>query len=215
MQVPFLNIIEVGAGGEHRLRRRGRRPASWAEKRGSSPGPAAYAIGGVEPTITDANVVAGRIDPAYFLGGAMRLDAGLARAAIERLATPLGLTVDACALGIIRIANAIMSAAIRSVTIEQGRDPRHTLVAYGGAGPVHASALAARVADPGGDRPSGAGTFAASGMLVTDLRHDVARTLVGRLDALEEEAIEAVFQTLETEAHDYVVSHSPTVTMLM
>ncbi|MHB8489363.1 MAG: hydantoinase/oxoprolinase family protein [Candidatus Dormibacteria bacterium] len=208
VQVPFLNIIEVGAGGGSIAYvdaggglRVGPRSA------GSSPGPAAYAIGGVEPTITDANVVAGRIDPAYFLGGAMRLDAGLARAAIERIATPLGLTVDACALGVIRIANAIMSAAIRSVTIEQGRDPRdYTLVAYGGAGPVHASALAAELQIPEVIVPAGAGTFAASGMLVTDLRHDVARTLVGRLDALEEEAIEAVFQTLETEAHDYVGS---------
>ena len=208
VQVPFLNIIEVGAGGGSIAYldaggglRVGPRSA------GSSPGPAAYAIGGVEPTITDANVVAGRIDPGYFLGGTMRLDAGLARTAIERLATELGLTVDACALGIIRIANAIMSAAIRSVTIERGRDPRdYTLVAYGGAGPVHAAALASELQIPEVIVPAGAGTFAASGMLVTDLRHDVARTLVGRLDTLDEGDIESVFRTLESEAHDYVGS---------
>jgi N-methylhydantoinase A len=208
VQVPFLDIIEVGAGGGSIAYldaggglRVGPRSA------GSSPGPAAYAIGGVEPTITDANVVAGRIDPGYFLGGAMRLDADLARAAIERVATPLGLSVDACALGILRIANAIMSAAIRSVTIEQGRDPRdYTLVAYGGAGPVHAAALAGELQIPEVIVPAGAGTFAASGMLVTDLRHDVARTMVGRLDSFEEDDIEAVFRTLESEAHDYVGS---------
>jgi N-methylhydantoinase A len=208
VQVPFLNIVEVGAGGGSIAYldaggglRVGPRSA------GSAPGPASYGNGGVEPTITDANVVAGRIDPGYFLGGAMPLDATLARAAIERLATPLGLSVDACALGIIRVANAIMSAAIRSVTIEQGRDPRdYTLVAYGGAGPVHAAALAAELQIPEVIVPAGAGTFAASGMLVTDLRHDVARTLVGRLDALDEDDIDAVFRSLETEASEYVGS---------
>jgi N-methylhydantoinase A len=208
VQVPFLNIVEVGAGGGSIAYldaggglRVGPRSA------GSSPGPAAYANGGVEPTITDANVVAGRIDPSYFLGGAMRLDADLARTAIERLATPLGLSVDACALGIIRVANAIMAEAIRSVTLEQGHDPRdYTLVAYGGAGPVHAAALAGELQIPEVIVPSGAGTFAASGMLVTNLRHDVARTLVGRLDALDDDSIEALFRTLETEASEYVGS---------
>ncbi len=209
VQVPFLNIIEVGAGGGSiAYIDAGGGLRVGPKSAGSSPGPAAYSIGGVEPTITDANVVAGRIDPGYFLGGAMQLDAGLARAAIDQLATPLGLTVEACALGIIRVANAIMSAAIRSVTIEQGHDPRdYTLVAYGGAGPVHAAALAAELQIPEVIIPAGAGTFAASGMLVTDLRHDVARTLVGRLDALEEDDVERGFRTLEAEAHAYVGSH--------
>lgn len=218
VQVPFLDIVEVGAGGGSIAHvdgggglRVGPRSA------GSVPGPAAYALGGTEPTITDANLMLGRIDPDYFLGGEMQLDKGLAQASIARLAAVLDLSELECALGIVRVANAIMSAAIRSITLERGRDPRDfTLVAYGGAGPVHAATLAAELQIPGFIVPAGAGMFGAFGMLVTDRRHDVARTLVGRLDRLSDDEVDEAYGALELEASEYVTSrfaeHSNAVT---
>ena len=206
VQVPFLDIIEVGAGGGSiaHLDAGGALHVG-PRSAGSSPGPAAYGLGGTEPTITDANVVAGRIDPDWFLGGDMPLDASLARAAIARVAGQLGIAVEQCAHAVIRVANSIMSEAIRAVTVERGRDPRDfTLVAYGGAGPVHATAVARELNIPRVLVPAGPGTFAAYGMLVTDLRHDVARTLTGRLDALDSEMVAARFAELEADAAAYV-----------
>ena len=208
VQVPFLEIVEVGAGGGSIAHldaggglRVGPRSAS------AVPGPASYGLGGTEPTITDANVVAGRINPDYFLGGEMRLSAELARAALQRVAAPLGIAVEECANAIIRIANTIMAEAVRAVTVERGRDPREfTLVAYGGAGPVHAAAIAAELQIPRVLIPAGPGTFAAYGMLVTDLRHDVARSLAGRLDTVDPAAIAASFADLEREAAGYLRS---------
>ena len=208
VQVPFLEIVEVGAGGGSIAYldaggglRVGPRSA------GSIPGPATYGRGGVDPTITDANVVAGRINPDYFLGGDMRLDAGLAHTALARLAEPLGIDVEHCANAVIRIANTIMAEAIRAVTVERGRDPRDfTLVAYGGAGPVHATSLAAELQIPRVLIPAGPGTFAAYGMLVTDLRHDVARTLTGVLDSVDPAIVASRFDELEHEASAYVRS---------
>lgn len=206
VQVPFLDIIEVGAGGGSVAfldsgggLRVGPRSA------GSEPGPASYNRGGREPTITDANVVAGRIDADYFLGGEMPLRSDLARAAVGKIAGSLQVPVDECARGIIRIANSIMSEAIKAVTLKRGRDPRDfTLVAYGGAGPVHAAALAAELHIPRILIPAGPGTFAAFGMLVTDMRHDVARTVSGRIDNFSEKAIEGLFTELEADAARYV-----------
>jgi N-methylhydantoinase A len=208
VQVPFLEIVEVGAGGGSIAHvdaggglRIGPRSA------GSVPGPAAYGLGGTEPTITDANVVAGRINPDYFLGGEMRLSEDLARAALGRVAEPLGIDVEQCANAIIRIANTIMAEAIRAVTVERGRDPRDfTLVAYGGAGPLHATSLASELQIPRVLIPAGPGTFAAYGMLVTDLRHDVARTLTGRIDTIDPEAAATLFGELEREAAGYLRS---------
>ncbi len=206
VQIPFLDIVEVGAGGGSIADldaggglRVGPRSA------GSAPGPAAYGLGGTEPTITDANVVLGRIAPDYFLGGEMQLRADLACAAVDRLARTLGLSRSECAQGILRVANTIMASAIRSVTIERGRDPRDlTLVAFGGAGPVHACSLAAELRIPEVLVPAGAGTFAAFGMLETDLRHDVARTFVSRLDELADQDVERAFEELEAQARGYL-----------
>jgi N-methylhydantoinase A len=206
VQVQFLDIVEVGAGGGSIASldaggglRVGPRSA------GSHPGPAAYGLGGQEPTVTDADIVLGRIGAGYFLGGAMRLHPDLARAAIERLADRLALGVEECALGVVRVANAVMASAIRAVTVGRGRDPRDlTLVAYGGAGPVHACSLAAELRIPEVIVPSGAGTFAAFGMLTTDLRHDTSRALARRLDSVGEGEAEGVFRDLEAEADGYV-----------
>jgi N-methylhydantoinase A len=210
VQVPFLDIVEVGAGGgsvayadEGGGLRVGPRSA------GSFPGPACYSLGGTEPTITDANVVVGKIHPSHFLGGEMALNGGAAEAALGELGLEFELDAQECARAVIRVANSIMANAIRSVTVERGRDPRDfTLVAYGGAGPVHAAALAADLMIPRVLIPSGSGTFAAFGMLVTDLRHDSARTYVANLDAITLEDIEAQFALCTDEALAFLAEHS-------
>lgn len=206
VQVQFIDIIEVGAGGgsiAHLDPGGGMRVGP--RSAGSHPGPAAYGLGGDEPTVTDANVVLGRIGSEYFLGGAMRLHPDLARAAVESLGEQLGLGLHECALGIVEVANAVMASAIRAVTVERGRDPRDlTLVAYGGAGPVHACSLAAELSIPEVIVPHRAGTFAAFGMLATDLRHDATQPLLRPLDALGHQEAEEVFRRLETEAGSFV-----------
>lgn len=202
VQVPFIEVVEVGAGGgsvAYQDSSTGLRVGP--RSAGAEPGPAAYARGGVEPTVTDANVVVGKIAPASFLEGKMMLDADAAATAVGGLAEGLDIDLHDCANGIIRVANAIMAAAIRAVTIERGRDPRDfTMVAYGGAGPVHAIALADELGIPSVIIPARSGTFAAFGMLVTNLRHDVARTLVGRLDRLDPADTEGRFGELEADA---------------
>lgn len=207
VQVPFLDIVEVGAGGGSvayvdpgGALRVGPRSA------GSAPGPACYGRGGIEPTVTDANLVAGRIDADYFNGGEMKLQVDLAEAAIARVAGQIGLDIGSCAHSIIRIANSIMAEAIRAVTVERGRDPRDfTMVAYGGAGPLHATALARDLGIPRVLIPAGPGTFGAFGMLVTDVRHDVAKT-VGRrpLSSIDGSEAAELFRTLEEDAASYI-----------
>lgn len=206
VQVPFIDVIEVGAGGgsiayldEANGLRVGPRSA------GAAPGPACYGLGGDEPTVTDANVVVGKIAPESFLAGELTLDAEAAIAAVSTLADGLAMDVHDCANGVIRVVNAIMAAAIRAVTIERGRDAREfTLVAYGGAGPVHAVALADELEIPRVLIPARSGTFAAFGMLETNMRHDVARTLVGRLDRLDGNEVEEMLCELERDATSVV-----------
>jgi N-methylhydantoinase A len=202
VQVPFLQIVEVGAGGgsiAHLDPAGGLRIGP--QSAGSDPGPACYGLGGTEPTITDANLLAGRIDAERFLGGAMPLDRELAERAVGELADSLGIDVERAADGVIRLANSIMAHAIRAVTVERGRDPRdYVLVAYGGGGPLHAGDLAAELDIPRIVIPVGAPTFAAFGMLVADLRHDVSASLVRRLDAVEQGDLDELFGVLREQA---------------
>ena len=151
VRTPVIDLVEVGAGGGSEAwidaggaLRVGPRSA------GARPGPACYGLGGTTPTITDANLALGRLDPAFFLGGEMALDADAARRAIaERVAAPLGLDPLAAASGIVEIANAHMIGAMRLVSVQRGYDPRDfVLVAFGGAGPLHANALARELAIP-------------------------------------------------------------------
>jgi N-methylhydantoinase A/oxoprolinase/acetone carboxylase beta subunit len=162
-------VGHVDAGGAFRV---GPRSA------GASPGPAAYGLGGDEPTVTDANVVLGRIDPDRFLGGEMRLDREAAAAAVNVLADRLGLGLLDAAEGIVTIANANMAGAIRSRTIQKGHDPREfTLVAFGGAGPLHAAEVADSLGVPEVLVPPFPGITSATGLLTTDLRYDQMRTV--------------------------------------
>jgi N-methylhydantoinase A len=162
---------------------------------GARPGPACYGRGGVTPTITDANLALGRLNPSFFLGGEMALDAGAARRAIaERVAAPLGLDPLAAAAGIVEIANAHMIGAMRLVSVQRGYDPRRfVLVAFGGAGPLHANALARELGIPSVLVPPNPGIASAVGMLMTDIRHEFVTTRRLRVDALTPATLASLF----------------------
>jgi N-methylhydantoinase A len=184
VQAPTVEIVEIGAGGGSIV---------WADgaggmhvgprSAGADPGPACYGRGGQQPTLTDANLVAGRLDPDYFLGGTMRLDPGRARQALSGLAATLGADVQEAARGVLRYAIAQMSHALRLVTVRRGYDPRDfAFVAYGGAGPLHAALLARELGIARTIIPPGPGHFSAFGMLAGPLRADAVQTVVGPLD---------------------------------
>jgi N-methylhydantoinase A len=203
LKVPAVDIAEVGAGAgsiawidDGGLLRVG------PESAGAAPGPACYALGGTRPTVTDANVVLGFLNPAYLAGGDLPLDAGRAHAAIrDRVAGPLGLGVVEAAHGVREVANANMARAIRSVTIERGRDPRDfTLIAFGGSGPVHAVDVARALEIPRVLVPVAPGVFTAVGMLASDVEHHLVRAHAALLARLAPAAANAVIDEMAAEA---------------
>jgi N-methylhydantoinase A len=205
VRTPVVDLVEIGAGGgsiawidSGGLLRVGPRSAS------SDPGPVCYRRGGVEPTVTDANVVLGRLNPSYFLGGEIDLDAeGAWRAIDERCASPLGMSVVEAASGIVEIANTAMVNALHLISVQRGYDPRDfVLVAFGGAGPVHANALARDAEMPTLVVPSSPGIFSATGLLTTDLKRDAARTIMRPLEELDAAELEHAFAELERAAAD-------------
>ncbi len=178
IQIPMIDIRTIGAGGGS---------LAWIDKggmlqvgpksAGAFPGPACYGRGGTAATVTDANVVLGRIDPENFLGGGMKLDAAAARAAVAAVADQIRKTPEEAALAIVRILNNNMVGALRSVLTERGLDPRDfALMAFGGAGPVHVSDLMVEAGIPEGLVPNFPGQFSAFGFLMTDARIDLERT---------------------------------------
>jgi N-methylhydantoinase A len=198
--MPTVDIHTIGAGGgslawlEAGALRVGPRSA------GADPGPACYGRGGSEAAVTDASLVLGRMNPAYFLGGTVDLDVEAADKAIGIMADELGLSKIALAEGILAIVNAKMADAIRTITVKQGIDPRdYSLVAYGGAGPMHAVALAEELGIRDVIVPWSPGTFSAWGMLQSDIRHDVARTFYSHVTATDADDVEDVFAELETQ----------------
>ena len=201
--VAGVEVHSVGAGGgsigwidSGRALRVGPRSA------GARPGPACYGLGGEEPTVTDANVVLGYLDPQVFLGGRRSLRADLAAAAVERhVAAPLGLDVLAAAAGVIEVVDANMVDAIRAVSVERGIDPRgFTLVSGGGAGGLHAVRLARKLGVRQLLIPAEAGTYCAFGMTVTDVRHDHSEPLHALFNALDVSAVNTLFAGLESRA---------------
>ena len=154
-----------------------------------------------EPTITDANLVLGRISSEYFLGGEIRLDVDAARWAIKtQCAEPLNMDVDEVAVGIVEIANNAMVSALRRVSVQRGYDPRDfLLVAFGGAGPVHANRLAEELEIPTVLVPMSPGTTSAMGLLVTDIRHDYSVALIQRADHLDIEIATAHFNRMKSD----------------
>jgi N-methylhydantoinase A len=187
MQLPVVDIVEVGAGGGS---------IAWCDDHGAlhvgpvsagaDPGPACYGRGGAAPTVTDADLVLGRLNGARFLGGGMTLDGAAAEAAIRRNAERLGLDVVAAACGIATIVDGAMSLAVRAVSLDRGIDPREaTVIAFGGAGPLHAAAIAREIAIPTVVIPRLPGNFSALGMLMADWRQDFVRTLIGELERVD------------------------------
>ncbi len=199
--VPMLDVHTIGAGGGSiafvdpaGAFRVGPRSA------GAVPGPACYGLGGEEPTVTDAHVVLGRIDPDRFLGGQMHLDVARAAAAFERLADQLGLGLAEAAEGAITIANANMARAIRSRTVEKGHDPREfALVAFGGAGPLHAAEVADSLDIPEVLVPPHPGITSASGLLTSDLKYDQMRTVFMVQGDVDEARLNGALDDLEDE----------------
>jgi len=206
MNIQALDLVEIGAGGGSIARPRLGVIAVGPESASSTPGPVCYGRGGTEPTVTDANLALGYLNPEDFAGGALRLRPGEAVRAIEdRLARPLGLSVDEAAWGIHTIVNTNMELATRVVSIERGRDPRGlTLVAFGGSGPVHGCRLAQALGIPRVILPAAAGVTAAIGLLAAEVRFDVARTYVGRLDALDPARLEAMYEDMAGQAREVV-----------
>ncbi len=179
IQIPMIDIRSIGAGGGS---------IAWIDKggmlrvgpqsAGANPGPACYGAGGTAATVTDANLVMGRISAENFLGGSMRLDVAAAQDAVGRVAAQVGMTRDAAAMAIARIANNNMVGALRSVLIERGLDPRDfTLMGFGGAGPLHTCDLMLDTGIPNGIIPNHPGQFSAYGFTLADARVDRHRTM--------------------------------------
>jgi len=195
------SIAHVGPGGMMRV---GPRSA------GAVPGPACYGQGGTEPTVTDANLVLGTLDPARFLGGARVLDADAAQRAVARLGATLGLGVMECAAGIHALANVAMAEGIRMATVRRGVDPRgFCLLAFGGAAGLHASAVARDLGIRRLAVPLLAAGLSAWGMLQTDLRYEVSRSLIGAAAMPDEATLRALFDDLEAAARARMASWMP------
>ena len=183
VRLPMVEIRTIGAGGGSIAAvDAGGRLTVGPRSAGAQPGPACYGRGGAEPTVTDANIVLGRLDPAFFLGGAMALDLEAARRAIaERVARPLALDLERAAEGILAVTNTNLAAAIRLSLFEKGLDPRDfTLLSFGGAGGLHALPVAQELGIARVVFPPNAGTFSAYGMLHSEIVHDLAWSRVLR-----------------------------------
>lgn len=201
IQIPMIDIFEVGTGGGSIARiGEGNSLRVGPQSAGSMPGPACYGRGGTEPTVTDANLLLGRLDEHNFLGGEMPLDRNAAQDAVRSVASPLGLEETAMADGILRIAVTTMSHAVKAVTTERGLDAgAFTMVVYGGAGPLHASAIAREIGIRRVLIPFSPGHFSAYGMLFSDLRYDYVRSCFRRLDDVSFDELEAIYAEMEKE----------------
>jgi len=203
VMIPVVDVVEVGTGGGS---------IAWIDEvgalkvgprsSGAAPGPIAYGLGGQEPTITDANLVLGRLSAERFLGGEMRLDLEGATTGIKRkVGDPLGLEVHGAARAIVDIAVAKMSLAVREVSVQQGHDPRDfALVASGGAGPLHAVAVARDLRIPTVVVPRLPSHFSALGMLLAEERHDLVRTYLAPVESCDFSIVGGIVDELESEA---------------
>jgi N-methylhydantoinase A len=200
MQLPVVDIVEVGAGGGS---------IAWCDaigglhvgpvSAGADPGPACYGRGGVEPTVTDADLMLGRLNDARFLGGHMSLDRPRAEAALGKIGQKLGLDAMTAARGVATIVDSAMSLAVRAVSVKRGIDPRETtLIAFGGAGPLHAVAIAREISIPKVVIPKLPGAFSALGMLMAEWRQDFVRTLIGELGKVGAAAAATAFAELRS-----------------
>jgi N-methylhydantoinase A len=200
IKISSVELIETGAGGGSiaRVDRFGLLKVG-PDSAGSEPGPACYQRGGVEPTVTDADLVLGYIDPTYFLGGRMRLDPAAAERAIrDRLADPLGLSVARAAWSVHQVVNENMANAARVHAAERGRDPRNfPLFAFGGAGPVHAYRVAEKLGIKEIIAPFGAGVGSTIGLLVAPIAFDFVRTAAARVRSLDWDVVGQLLTDME------------------
>jgi N-methylhydantoinase A len=204
LALPMLAVHTVGAGGGSvAWRDAGGALRVGPRSAGAEPGPACYGRGGSEPTVTDANLVLGYLGSESPLAGGVALDADAARQAIEPLANDLGLDPIACAEGIVRVANAEMVRALRVVTVERGVDPRgYALIAFGGAGPLHAAAIAEELGINRVVCPRASGVLAALGLVVSPRRRDVQQSVLLTGDELTAEAIRRRVEELAGRAQE-------------
>ncbi len=209
LKVPAIDLAEVGAGGGSIIwidaggsMRVGPRSA------GAAPGPVCYGQGGTEPTITDANVVLGYINPGYLVGGGLRLDAGKARAAVERaVAAPMGLAVEHAAYGAHKVAAANMIRAIKSVSTERGRDPRqYAMIAFGGNGPLFAAGMAESLGIKRIVVPPVPGLFSSFGLLCAEVEHHYSRTFRRLLDRVDLAELNAAWGRMAAEARQQLAA---------
>ncbi len=203
IQVPVVDLMEIGAGGGSiaRMSRMGLLQVG-PQSAGADPGPASYGRGGVEPTVTDADLVLGYLDPDYFLGGTMALDKKAAEQAIRaKVAEPLGTPLVAAAFGIHDLINETMAAAAKTHIAEKGGNPKIvTIAAFGGAGPVHAYGLAKKIGAPRIIVPPLAGVGSAMGFFTAPVAFDLSRSRRTALEDVDLKEIETLFQELEREA---------------
>ena len=204
IRTPVIDLVEIGAGGGSiawvdpgGILRVGPRSA------GADPAPICYGKGGEEPTITDANVILGRLNPEFLLGGEMDLRVDEARDGIARhCAQPLGMEAIECAHGIVEIANSTMTNALRIITVQRGYDPRDlAMVAFGGAGPLHANRLCEEMNIPLLIVPPSPGTASALGLLVTELKHEFSQTRIMRRGEEDIDEINRQFESMESAGH--------------
>jgi N-methylhydantoinase A len=200
IRVPVIDLAEVSAGGGS---------IAWVDRAGALrvgprsagavPGPACYARGGTEPTVTDCNLLLGYLDQGSLLGGDLKIDPAAAAAAVRtRLAEPLGLDVQAAAAAVIDVVNNAMAEVLKIVSVQRGHDPRDFVLApFGGAGPLHAAALAAELGMAEVICPPIPGAFSALGLIGADLRRDYVQTLFVTTDVADPTAVEAAFAALE------------------
>ncbi|UCB46021.1 MAG: hydantoinase/oxoprolinase family protein [Spirochaetota bacterium] len=197
--LPVVDMREIGAGGGS---------IAWIDEAGAlhvgpqssgaEPGPACYMRGGKEPTVTDANLELAILDPEYFLGGKMEISPKLGREAVKKIADYYKLSIDEAALGITKIVNINMSGLLNSMTVKRGYDPReYALVAFGGAGPIHAAAIARELRIPTIIVPPFPGVFSAWGMLMADMRHDFNQTYLKPMDEVDLITVNGIYRDLE------------------
>lgn len=207
MRLPMVDVRTIGAGGGS---------IAWLDSMptlhvgpqsaGADPGPACYGKDGNEPTVTDADLVLGYLNPDYFLGGEIRLDNKLAEKAIkEKIADPLGMDMFEAARSIVAIADHTMVDEISAVSVQQGEDPReYVLVAAGGAGPVHAANLAKELGIRRILVPRSSSIFCALGSIIADIRHDFVKSVTVRTDLAELDVLRNAFDEMETKGNDYL-----------
>jgi N-methylhydantoinase A len=212
LKLPVLDIAEVGAGGGSIVWiDRGGALKVGPRSAGSMPGPVCHDTGGAEPTITDANVVLGYLNPTALAGGAVPIRSDLAETVLEKdVAAPLGLPLLEAAYGVFTVANVSMIRAIKAVSTYRGRDPRDfVLLAFGGSGPIHAAGIARQLGMATVVVPPAPGVFSASGLLAARLERHFVRTLFGRVDELEQATVEEMFRQLERQATTELTSDHP------